>query len=79
MKYFVVAFLCLVTGGMYGYSLSNIVSVQQKTVIKINGSSMTFDNNRHLEGDVFEIYKNGTKVASGKMIDGMWRLYGEIR
>ena len=73
MKYFAIALLCLVTGGCYGYGASNILSVQQKTVIRINGSSVTFDNNRHLEGDVFEVYKNGNKVASGRMTDGEWR------
>lgn len=73
MKYFAVALLCLVTGGMYGYSMSNIVSVQQKTVIKITDRKITFNNNRHLEGDVFEIYKNGVKIEAGKMIDGEWQ------
>lgn len=73
MKYFAVAILCLVTGGMYGYSLSPILSVQQKTVIKITDRKINFYNNRYLEGDTFEVYKNGVKIESGKVIDGEWQ------
>lgn len=73
MKYFAVGILCLITGGMYGYGASNIVSVRQTTIIRITDRTISFSNNRYLEGDVFEIYKNGVKVQTGKMTNGEWR------